>query len=276
MKRVVSIQDISCLGKCSQTVALPIISSLGVETVILPTSVLSTHTAFKNFTFKNLSDEMYKIIKHWKKEKFQFDLIYIGYTGKKEILDFVSFFIEQFKTKETSIVFDPAMADHGKIYSGINKEIIIKMKEICKKVDILRLNLTESSLLTGKRYKENLNIEETKETIKELRKLGPKNIVITGVLEGEKIGAIGFDGNKYFSNFEIKYNANYHGTGDIFTSVLSGCLVQGKDLEKSITIATKYTTECVRLTYEDTNTIKYGVNFEKAIPYLLNLSNMEL
>ena len=271
MKRIVSIQDISCIGKCSETVALPLISSMGIETAILPTSILSTHTAFKNFTFKKLSDECYKIIKHWKEENFEFDLIYIGYTGTEEILDLVSYFIEQFKTDKNIVVFDPAMADHGKMYSGINENIINKMKEVCKKADILRPNITEASLLLDKEYEEHPTLEYIQEMAQELKQIGPKNVIITGVEQEGKIGAIGYDGEQYCSNFETKYNVSYHGTGDIFTSVLSGSLVLGKTIEEAIKIATKFTTECVRLTYEDLNGTKYGVNFEQAIPYLLKL-----
>lgn len=271
MKRIVSIQDISCIGKCSETVALPLISCMGVETAILPTSILSTHTAFKEFTFRSLSDESYRIIKHWKKEDFKFDLIYIGYTGSEEVLDLVLYFIEQFKTKDNIIVFDPAMADHGKLYSGIEEATVIKMKEVCKKADILRLNLTEASLFLGNKYKDKFNLSEIYEMAKMLRKIGPENIVITGAEQDGKIGAIGFDGQNYYSNFEEKYNTSYHGTGDVFTSVLSGCLVKGINLEKAIRISTKFTTECVRLTYEDKTDPKYGVKFEQAIPYLLKM-----
>ena len=271
MKRIVSIQDISCIGKCSETVALPIISSMGIETAILPTSLLSTHTAFKNFTFKNLADECKKIIEHWKKEKFEFDLIYIGYTGTEEILDLVLYFIEQFKTDKNLLVFDPAMADHGKMYSGIDKSIIEKMEKVCKKSNYLRPNLTESRLLLGQEYKENMTIAEIQETAINLKKIGAKNIIITGVEKEEKIGALGYDGQEFYSNFETKYNVSYHGTGDVFTSTLSGCLAREKSMEEAIKIATKFTTECVRLTYEDKNGTKYGVNFEEALPYLLKL-----
>lgn len=271
MKRIVSIQDVSCLGKCSQTVALPIISSMGVETAILPTSILSTHTAFSRFTFKNLSDEIYKIIEHWKEEKIKFDLIYIGYTGSEEVLNLVLHCIDEFKTEENIVVFDPAMADHGKMYSGISESVIEKMKEVCKKADILRLNITESCFLLGKEYIENPTLEELKEKAEELKKLGPKNVIITGVEKDGKLGALGFDGQNYYTNFETKYNVSYHGTGDIFTSSLSGCLVQGKSLEDAIKISTKFTTECVRLTVEDKTSAGYGVNFEQAIPYLLKI-----
>ena len=244
---------------------------MGVETAILPTSILSTHTAFKKFTFKDLSDEIYKIIKHWKEENFQFDLIYIGYTGNNKILDLVLYFIEQFKTEKNIVVFDPAMADHGKLYAGINESVLEKMKEVCKKADVLRLNITETSFLLGKEYIQNPTVEEVEQNAKELSKLGPKKVIITGVEKEDKIGAIGFDGTKYCSNFETKYDVSYHGTGDVFTSTLSGSLVQGKTLEEAIKIATKFTTECVRLTYEDKTGTQYGVNFEQAIPYLIKL-----
>lgn len=273
MKRVVSIQDISCIGKCSQTVALPIISSLGVETCVLPTSILSTHTAFKNFTFKNLIEELEKIIVHWKEEKFEFDVIYIGYTGTEEILDFVLKFIKMFKNEKSMIVFDPAMADNGKIYAGIDKNIINKMKEICKQADIIKPNLTECALFLKEEYKKNYNLEEVKEIAKKLKKMGSKNVVITGVENGEKIGALAYNGQEYYMNFEKKYNANYHGTGDVFTSALTGSMVQGKSLDEAIKIATKFTTECVKLTYEDKNGTKYGVNFEQALPYLIKIAN---
>lgn len=271
MKRIVSIQDISCLGKCSETVALPIISSMGVETAILPTSILSNHTAFSSYTFKSLADEIYRIIEEWKKQKFQFDLIYIGYTGNTEILDLVLYFIKEFKTENNIVVFDPAMADHGKMYAGINESVLEKMKELCKIADYIKPNLTESALLLGKEYKKDYSIEEIEGLARELKELGTKNVIITGVEKDGKMGAIGYDGGKYCSNFETKYDASYHGTGDVFTSALSGSLVKGKTLEEAIKIATKFTTECVRLTYEDINGTKYGVNFEEAIPYLLKL-----
>ena len=211
MKRIVSIQDISCIGKCSQTVALPILSSMGIETAILPTSVLSTHTAFN------------------------------------------------------------AMADHGRMYAGIDKNIFSKIKEVAKKADVIRLNLTEATFLLDMKYKENFTLEEGKDIAKRLQQLGGKITVITGIEKENEIGAIGYDGNKFYSNFETKYNKSYHGTGDIFTSALVGSILREKNLEESIKIATKFTTECVRTTYEDENGIEYGVNFELVIPYLLEL-----
>jgi len=271
MKRIVSIQDISCIGKCSQTVSIPIISSMGIEIAILPTAILSTHTAFENPTFKNLAQEAKNIMKHWKKENFQFDLIYIGYTGTEEILDLVINFINEFKTEKNVVVFDPAMADHGKLYSGINKNVVEKIKEVCKKADYLRLNTTEASILLEKEYKENFIQKEAEKMAKLLEKLGPKRIIITGIEKKEKIGAIGFDGEEYYSNFEEKYDVSYPGTGDIFTSAIAGCLVKEKTMEEAIKIATKFTTECVRISYGNKRETKYGTNFEEAIPYLIKM-----
>lgn len=244
---------------------------MGIETAVIPTAVLSTHTAFKNFTFKNLVKELEKIIKHWKEQDFTFDVIYIGYTGTEEILKFVLEFIDTFKTEKNIVVFDPAMADNGKIYTGISYKIIEKMKEVCKKADIIKPNLTESALLLGERYKEQYSLEEVRNIAKKLKLLGSANIVITGVEKDDKIGAIGFNGEKYYENFEHKYNAKYHGTGDIFTSALTGAIVQGRKMEEAIKIATKFTTEAVRLTYEDENEMQYGVKFEQALPYLIEL-----
>lgn len=271
MKRIVSIQDISCIGKCSETVACPIISSMGVETALLPTSIFSTHTGFKNYTSKSLVEEAKKIINHWKKENFEFDLIYIGYTGKIEILDLVIDFIKTFKTEHNIVVFDPAMADYGKFYSGIDETILSKIREVCRQADIIKPNLTESAFLLGKSFKENYSVNEIENLAKELNNLFNNTVVITGVEQNNKIGAYGYDGKNFYNNFETKYPVNYHGTGDVFTSCLSGCLVKGKTLQAAITIATKFTTECVRLTYEDINGTKYGVNFEEAIPFLLKI-----
>lgn len=271
MKKIVSIQDISCVGKCSQTVALPIISSMGIEVAVLPTSILSTHTAFNGFTFKNLTDELCKIIKHWKKENFKFDLIYIGYTGSEEVLEFVLNFIDEFKTKDNMVIFDPAMADHGQLYAGISKSIFLKIKEVCKKANIIRLNVTEATLLLGSEYKEKVTVEEGNQIAKAMLKVGGEKVIVTGIEKDDKIGAIGYDGKNFYSNFEKKYNKSYHGTGDIFTSVLAGCITKGKTLNEAIKFATKYTTECVRLSYEDKNSDDYGVKFEEAIPYLLKL-----
>ena len=145
MKRIVTIQDISCVGKCSLTVALPIISAMGIETAVIPTAVLSTHTAFKNFTYRDLTGDLPKIAKHWKQEKFNFDGIYTGYLGSIEQIDILKEFFKQFKTPNNFIFIDPVMADNGKLYAGFDEKFVREMKELCKMADIIVPNLTEAS-----------------------------------------------------------------------------------------------------------------------------------
>ena len=154
MKRIVTIQDISCVGKCSLTVALPIISAMGIETAVIPTAVLSTHTAFKNFTYRDLTGDLPKIAKHWKQEEFNFDGIYTGYLGSIEQIDILKEFFKQFKTPDNFIFIDPVMADNGKLYAGFDANFVKEMKKLCKMADIIVPNLTEASYMLEKEYKE--------------------------------------------------------------------------------------------------------------------------
>ena len=191
MKRIVTIQDISCVGKCSLTVALPIISAMGIETVVIPTAVLSTHTAFKNFTYRDLTGDLPKIAKHWKQEKFDFDGIYTGYLGSTEQIDMLKEFFKQFKTSNNFVFIDPVMADNGKLYAGFDEKFVREMKELCKMADIIVPNLTEASYILEKEYKENYSEQEIKDMLIELSILGPKYVVLTGVSFNEnKLGVM--------------------------------------------------------------------------------------
>ena len=155
MKRLVTIQDISCVGKCSLTVALPIISAMGIETAVIPTAVLSTHTMFKNFTFRDLSKDIPVIQKHWKDERISFDAIYTGYLGSIEQIDMLKEFFREFKAEDNFIFIDPVMGDNGKLYVGFDQEFALQMKELCKMADVIVPNLTEASYMLQKEYKEN-------------------------------------------------------------------------------------------------------------------------
>ena len=157
MKRIVTIQDISCLGKCSLTVALPIISAMGIETSIIPTAVLSTHTLFDDYTFKDLTDQIKPISEHWKKEGFNFDAIYTGYLGSAEQIDLMCKFFDEFKTDNNFIFVDPAMADQGELYPSFDNNFAIAMKKLCSKADVISPNLTEACILTDTEYKEKYN-----------------------------------------------------------------------------------------------------------------------
>ena len=223
MKRIVTIQDISCVGKCSLTVALPIISAMGIETAVIPTAVLSTHTAFKNFTYRDLTGDLPKIAKHWKQEKFNFDGIYTGYLGSIEQIDMLKEFFKQFKTPDNFIFIDPVMADNGKLYAGFDAKFVKEMKKLCKMADIIVPNLTEASYMLEKEYKEIYSEQEIKDILIELSNLGPKYVVLTGVsFKDNKLGVMSYnkETNEFFTYFNEKIPTKYHGTGDIFASTL--------------------------------------------------------
>lgn len=276
MKRIVTVQDISCVGKCSLTVALPIISAMGVETSIIPTAVLSTHTMFKNFTFKDLTDEIKPITNHWKNENIGFDAIYTGYLGSFEQIDIVADMFDEFKTDSNVIIVDPVMADNGKLYPAFDEAFAKKMATLCAKADIIVPNITEASFMTDMEYKETYDEEYIKEMLLKLADLGAKICVLTGVSFKEgTTGVMGYDTTTkeffYYSN--KRYDASYHGTGDIFASTLTGAMMNGISWQDSLKIAADFTAECIRITMEDNEGCWYGVNFEKTIPYLLKLIN---
>lgn len=271
MKKIITIQDISCIGKCSLTVALPIISAAGIETAIIPTTILSTHTGFKDFTFRDLSSDIPLIEKHWLKENFKFAAIYTGYLGNTKQIELVEHFINSFKNKNNFVLIDPAMADNGKLYPGFNEEFVLKMKELCFMGDIIVPNLTEACLLLGIKYKKDFSIEEIKVMLTKLSEKIDK-VVITDISIGNKIGIMSYDGKEFFSYFRSKIPAKYHGSGDVFASSLLGCLSNNISFNKSLKIAIDYTWECIKETYQE-NKNAYGLNFETKIPYYINKIN---
>ena len=273
MKRIVTIQDISCVGKCSLTVALPIISAMGIETAVIPTAVLSTHTAFKNFTYRDLTGDLPKIAKHWKQEKFNFDGIYTGYLGSIEQIDILKEVFKQFKIPDNFIFIDPVMADNGKLYAGFDANFVKEMKKLCKMADIIVPNLTEASYMLEKEYKEIYSEQEIKDILIELSNLGPKYVVLTGVsFKDNKLGVMSYnkETNEFFTYFKEKIPAKYHGTGDIFASTLVGAITNNNTLEEGLKIAVDYVWETINDTYKTNKKDAYGVNFETKIPYLIN------
>ncbi|MBE5943755.1 MAG: pyridoxamine kinase [Lachnospiraceae bacterium] len=274
MKRIVTVQDISCVGKCSLTVALPIISAMGVETAIIPTAVLSTHTMFSNFTCKDLTDEIVPITKHWKDEKLGFDAIYTGYLGSFEQIDIIANMFDEFKTDDNVTVVDPVMADNGKLYPAFDEAFAAKMATLCAKADVILPNITEASFMTGMEYKEVYDEAYVKEMLQKLAGLGAKIAVLTGVsFEEGTTGVMGYDkeNDEYFYYSHKKHAKSYHGTGDVFASTFVGGLMRGKSWKDALKVAADYTAECIRITMEDENGCWYGVNFETAIPYLLDM-----
>ena len=272
MKRIITIQDISCVGKCSLTVALPIISAMGVEAAILPTAVLSTHTMFSNFTFKDLADQIEPIAAHWKNENIAFDAVYTGYLGSFEQIDLMKKFFDDFKTESNLLFVDPAMADNGKLYPAFDEAFAKHMGTLCAKADIIVPNITEACFMTGSEYKSEYDEDYVKELLVKLSELGAKISILTGVSFAEgKTGVMGYDREtKEFSYYEHdKLPQSFHGTGDIFSSTCVGAMMNGMEWKDAVKVAADYTAECIRLTLEDPSKPWYGVNFEQAIPYLV-------
>lgn len=273
MKRIVTIQDISCVGKCSLTVALPIISAFGVECAILPTAMLSTHTMFKEFTFHDLSGEFAPVAAHWKREKLRFDAIYTGYLGSFELLKLVSGFIDEFRTADNLVFIDPVMADNGRFYPGFTPEYARAMAELCGRADVIVPNLTEAAFLLDRPCRlEGYDEAYIRDLLKRLAGLGAKSAVLTGVRFSEnEIGVMGYDGaaDEFFHYFHRRIDVSFHGTGDIFSSTAVGALMRGFSLEKALALAADYTVECIDRTLKSPDHVFYGVEFERKLPYLV-------
>ncbi len=269
MKRIVTIQDISCLGKCSLTVALPIISAMGIETSIIPTAVLSTHTLFDDYTFKDLTDQIKPISEHWKKEGFNFDAIYTGYLGSAEQIDLMCKFFDEFKTDNNFIFVDPAMADQGELYPSFDNNFAIAMKKLCSKADVISPNLTEACILTDTEYKEKYNQEYIDEIIKKLTDIGCKSIILTGIELNNKYGIYSYEKGKTDYYIHKKIDRIFYGTGDAFSSACVGALTKGNSLAQAVNIAGSFTYESIKASMNDPNYRDYGVNFELALPTLM-------
>ncbi len=276
MKRIMTVQDISCVGKCSLTVALPIISAAGVEAGVLPTAVLSTHTMFPKFTFCDLTSEIAPISETFKELGIDFDAIYTGYLGSFEQLMLVDKFITDFKKEDNIVLIDPVMADNGKLYTGFTEEFARSMAKLCGKADIVVPNLTEASFMLGIPYRESYDEEYIRAVLKKLTTLGCPRAALTGIsFSEEKIGVYYYNSlsDSYYSYFNEKLPISYHGTGDIYASAALGAMMRGISFEDSLAIAVDYTLECMKETVKDENHRFYGVNFETALPYYISAVN---
>ena len=250
MKRVLSIQDISCLGKCSTTIALPIISAMGVETTILPTAILSTHTMFEGFTVKDLTSELAPICEHWKKEGVRFDAIYTGYLGTVEQMDIVKKIFADFADENTIKFVDPVMADHGKLYPAFDEAYAKENAKFCGVADVIVPNLTEACFMTDTEYREDYDEAYVQALLHKLADLGAKIVVLTGIgLSEGANGVYGLDTTtgEYFTYQNENVGASYHGTGDVFSSVSVGALMRGLSLRDAFALAADYTVETIKV-----------------------------
>ena len=271
-KHTLVIQDISSIGRISMTVALPILASVGVNVSCLPTALLSTHPAeFEGFRFWDLSEQMRSTVEHWKKLPVQFDAIQTGYLGSPEQIQIILSALELAK-QESLIIVDPAMADHGKLYSGFGETMVQSMLKLCTKASIILPNLTEATLLLGTQYQ---NRYDDKEYIAQIihllyEKVGNKSIVLTGVSSKPGYyGAASFDGKNLDYFEQKKIDDHYYGTGDIFTSVLTASLLNGKNLQQSTDMATEFTQKTIQMTKDLNLPRRFGTCFEKNIPWLI-------
>lgn len=269
-KRVAAIHDISGIGKCSLTAAIPVISAAGIETAVMPTAILSTHTGnIKGYTYRDLTSDIVPFYSHWKSMGIEFDGIYSGFLGSTEQVDIVSDFIDIFKKDGCVVMVDPAMADSGLMYTTFSEDFAGEMIKLCKKADIIVPNLTEAVFLLGEEYREPpYSIDYIKDLLFRLSHLGPSMIVLTGVHTSEtEITCYVYDKNKdeFFSCHSERYSGTYYGTGDIFASALLGAYMNGKSIFESTEIALDFTCKAVKRTFEAGTDTRLGVNFEQGM-----------
>lgn len=268
-KRTVAINDISCMGKCSLTVALPIISSLGIETVVLPTAVLSAHTAFEGFTFCDLTDEFTPVTEHWKSRGEQFDCIYSGYLGSQRQIDLVGRFIDDFKTDSTKVIIDPVLGDHGRLYKNFTQDFADSMAKLCARADVITPNLTEASFMLGTEYIGDGYTEEyIKDLLIKLSSLGAKKIILTGIsFDDKRLGVACYDSltKEYTYYAGQRIESMFHGTGDVWASSFTAAFVKGYEFEEAARIATDFTVQCIKATIDDKENHWYGVKFENCL-----------
>ena len=281
MKRVLTVQDISCVGKCSLTAAIPVISAMGIEVCPLPTAILSNHTAFSSFSFLDLTDKIPEILNEWKKQGFHFDAIYTGYLGSIKQIDLVHKILDEFAQNDTLVVIDPCMADNGKLYTGFSQDFVKQMAKLCGRANVILPNMTEACFLVNQDYD---FLAQTNESITKvmakLLSLGAKQVILKGVeFSKEKIG-VAYCSQKLFDNnfstnennmedmniyFHHRYDENFHGTGDVFASAVTGALVLKKDIKDAVKIACDFVQESIECTLLNPNYNWYGVDFESAL-----------
>ena len=270
-KRLVTIQDLSCFGKCSITVALPVISALGTETVVLPTAVLSTHTGeFEGYTFHPLHNEFRGICDHWEKLGIEFDAIYVGYIGSNELICAVSDFIDRFKKDGTVVFIDPAMADNGKFYSGLGEDYAKNLATLCKKADIISPNMTEAMILSGNKpenYKDATEIEIVAKSLSDIC----ENVIITGVHGEKTISTVAYKkgDSALFSAEKPIYDGVFYGSGDLFASAFIGMYLKGKSLSDATKEASDFVNDCILNTLDEREKYWYGLKFEQALSKLI-------
>ena len=254
MKRIATVQDLSCVGKCSLSIALPVLSAMGVECCVMPTAILSAHTAFDGFVSRDLTDLLAPVSAHWQQLGLTFDALYTGYLASPAQVDFVEAFFDRFGGKHTLRFVDPVMADQGRLYAGFDDGFPEKMRLLCARADIITPNITEACLLTGTLYREQHDEDYVRALLEKLLAFGPRTVILTGVRPAD--GRMGVAAMVF------------HGTGDLFASVCVGYLTLGRSTAEAIRRASEYVVRTLRVTAQNPDARWYGVDFETTLPLL--------
>lgn len=276
--KIAAIHDMSGVGRCSMTVILPILSALGCQVCPLPTAILSNHSEYKEFYFYDFTNHMEEYFNAWIKNNEEFDCVYSGFIGSENQINIILNIIQNAKSKkETLIVVDPVMGDHGETYKTYTQNMVHKMKELVMSADIITPNYTEACILLKENYDpENINVLLIKKYLKNLSDLGPNIVIITGIKtkDGERMNVC-YDKNvdKYYKIPFDFINCRYPGTGDLFTSLFIGYLFKNKKLPEAIIEASKFVTKAVTVTNEAETPQHEGVLFEKIMIELYNETN---
>lgn len=272
-QRILVVQDISCVGQCSLTVALPILSACGLETAILPSAVLSTHTGgdFTGYTFRDLTDDIPAICAHWQKQGIAFDALYTGYLGSARQVEMVEHIMEHLVKKGGARVVDPAMADNGRLYAGFDDGYVDAMRRLCRAADVILPNITEAALLTGLPYRESYDEVYIGSLLNGLAALGARHVVLTGVSYApDTLGVLVCEDGKTTYCPHRRIDRMFHGTGDVYASAFTGAWVRGRTLVDAARIAADFTLACIENTV-DAPEHWYGVRFEPVLPKLIEM-----
>lgn len=270
MKRIASIQDFSCIGSCSQTIALPVLSAMGVECVALPTALLSAHTAFDGFVSLDLTPQLPAIMAHWRAMHLRFDAVYTGYLASAEQVGLVAALLDGMDERPALTLIDPVMGDNGALYAGFSDAFPQTMRALCGRADVLTPNVTEACLLTETTYSPVQDAAQTRRLLERLLELGCRAAVLTGLrVDGDMaVAALQRDGTGTLVRTSYIPEV-FHGTGDLFASTCVGALVQGAPLERAVRLAADYVALTLRRTVQAPDRRWYGVNFQETLPELM-------
>lgn len=269
-KRILTIQDISCVGQCSLTVALPILSACGLETAILPSAVLSTHSVgFRDFTFRDLTEDIPAIQHHWQQEGIRFQAVYTGYLGSARQIEMVKDICQNLLVPGGKKIVDPAMADRGELYPVFDMDFVQEMKKLVGEGDIVLPNITEASLLTDTEYREEYDEEYICGLVEGIHRLGAGTVVLTGVsYDAHSTGVLVSEQRKQTYYRHELLDRGCHGTGDVYASSFVGAYTHGKTVPEAARIAADYTLACIKNTLDDPDHW-YGVKFEPVLGELI-------